>query len=56
MAELLAAKRSVNTRRAYEKDLYDFFTTMAAAGTAPGISARVPAAEPLRRCRGGSQV
>lgn len=28
VAELLAAKRSVNTRRAYEKDLYDFFTTM----------------------------
>ena len=24
VAELLAAKRSVNTRGAYEKDLYDF--------------------------------
>ncbi|MEG4801261.1 tyrosine-type recombinase/integrase [Microcoleus sp. ARI1-B5] len=37
VAELLAAKRSVNTRRAYEKDLYDFFTTMTGQEPHPAL-------------------
>ncbi|MEG4602629.1 site-specific integrase, partial [Microcoleus sp. F6_B3] len=37
VAELLAAKRSVNTRGAYEKDLYDFFMTMTGLSPHPAL-------------------
>ena len=35
LAELLADKRSPNTRRAYEKDLKDFFQSIAHASRHP---------------------
>ncbi len=39
VAKLLASKRSENTRRAYEKDLTDFFLTMAGRDPSPELVA-----------------
>src|SRR4028119_2233989 len=39
VAELLADKRSLNTRRAYERDLKDFFRVVALSSPTPALVA-----------------